>query len=554
MPFSVAQLIEGHSPLVCVNKDELVSHAFSLMIEHDYSQLPVIDDDNQPLGMVTHEGILRGIKHFNTEMKLLRVRDVIVNSHIFNLEDDLYDLLDRMKSTNAVLIIDPGGVLVGIVTSYDTTEFFRKHAENLMLVEDIETIIKDFIRAAYSDQQNELSTDKLSKSISQISRLDISTEVRIKSFEQLSLSEYISLLCHSTTWTVLDPVLDIPKDSLRKLLDGVRKTRNDLAHFRNEITSEQQDQLHFCAEWLVKRQLDWENKKQQALIDDLMKKVQEESLSPSVQQTDVVLPLQTIEKRQLGHSEEELDSLEQISPRDSRYAPLADYLLSQPGKIDQIRMSFDEIESIINGTLPNSARIHRAWWSNDTTSHPHAKSWLESGWRSSSINMSEGKVTFIRVKEREKAYIEFFSSVLIDLSMHEDFPLKKVSPDGSSWMIVAGLPSSGPEVAYYLFSFSRERRMRVELYIDTNSSEKNKQIFDQLARNKQIFMPQSESISWERMDQKRASRIAIYHSGQITDSPKALSGLKDWAVKTMVSFHASTNSLIEQTISNVMGE
>lgn len=46
----------------------------------------------------------------------------------------------------------------------------------------------------------------------------------------------------------------------------------------------------------------------------------------------------------------------------------------------------------------------------------------------------------------------------------------------------------------------------------------------------------AESLEWERIDAKRASRIALYHKGAITDNKEALADLNDWAVEAMGRF------------------
>jgi len=48
------------------------------------------------------------------------------------------------------VIVNVEETLIGIVTSYDTTEYFRRRAEDMMFVEDIESTLKDFIRAAFT--------------------------------------------------------------------------------------------------------------------------------------------------------------------------------------------------------------------------------------------------------------------------------------------------------------------------------------------------------------------------------------------------------------------
>jgi len=79
---------------------------------------------------------------------------------------------------------------------------------------------------------------------------------------------------------------------------------------------------------------------------------------------------------------------------------------------------------------------------------------------------------------------------------------------------------------------------RVELYIDQGDKERNKQLFDNLhSRAEEIASQVGETLSWERLDKRRASRIATYRSGAITDSPEVLSELREWAVPTMIKFY-----------------
>jgi signal-transduction protein with cAMP-binding, CBS, and nucleotidyltransferase domain len=192
MPYPVKHLIEDHGIPVCVKKEDLVTRALTQMIEHDYSQLPIIDRDNHPLGMVTYEGILRGVRNFKTTLEEFHVKDVMTHAPIYNLEDDLFDLLDQLKLTNAVLIIDPGGELTGIVTSYDATAYFRDRTEDLMRVEEIEAGIKDFIRIAYSDKQGSIDEVKLTDAIAKTAFPDKTPDAKSKQFDDLPLENILT--------------------------------------------------------------------------------------------------------------------------------------------------------------------------------------------------------------------------------------------------------------------------------------------------------------------------------------------------------------------------
>lgn len=74
-----------------------------------------------------------------------------------------------------------------------------------------------------------------------------------------------------------------------------------------------------------------------------------------------------------------------------KYDPLRDYLAGKAGS--EVRMRFAEVEELV-GPLPDSARIHRAWWAND--SKVEAQAWRAAGWRVASVDQSSGLVVFVR--------------------------------------------------------------------------------------------------------------------------------------------------------------
>jgi hypothetical protein len=77
-------------------------------------------------------------------------------------------------------------------------------------------------------------------------------------------------------------------------------------------------------------------------------------------------------------------------PSGSRYSPLRSYLAGRGG--NEVRMTFAEVEELV-GRLPDSARLHRAWWSN--SSHV-ARAWQEAGWHLQSVSQAAEQVVFVR--------------------------------------------------------------------------------------------------------------------------------------------------------------
>jgi hypothetical protein len=77
-----------------------------------------------------------------------------------------------------------------------------------------------------------------------------------------------------------------------------------------------------------------------------------------------------------------------------KYDALADYLLAQ--KRDEVPMTFEQIERIIGDQLPASHQ-YRAWWSNNSFNSVMTKAWLDAGFRSEQVDMSERKLIFRRI-------------------------------------------------------------------------------------------------------------------------------------------------------------
>ena len=76
-----------------------------------------------------------------------------------------------------------------------------------------------------------------------------------------------------------------------------------------------------------------------------------------------------------------------------RYEPLTRYLRSRD--LDEVSLSFSEVENLLKRPLPASARAHQAWWAN-TDSHSHARSWMGAGWRTERLDRAGERVVFVR--------------------------------------------------------------------------------------------------------------------------------------------------------------
>lgn len=76
----------------------------------------------------------------------------------------------------------------------------------------------------------------------------------------------------------------------------------------------------------------------------------------------------------------------------SKYDPLFRHLEASHGTLE---LTFDDIEEILDFSLPTSARRHAAWWSNSGGTHVQSAAWQAAGYRTEGIDLEAGTVRFV---------------------------------------------------------------------------------------------------------------------------------------------------------------
>jgi hypothetical protein len=119
----------------------------------------------------------------------------------------------------------------------------------------------------------------------------------------------------------------------------------------------------------------------------------------------------------------------------------------------------------------------------------------------------EGKDIGTAKKEIAERYLirQRFWTELLNLAKQKTKLHANITPGQYSW-IGTGAGKYGLAFNYSI----RKNEAQVELYIDRgkDKDEENKQIFDQLAKNKaEIESEFGESLDWQRLDNRRASRV-----------------------------------------------
>ena len=134
--------------------------------------------------------------------------------------------------------------------------------------------------------------------------------------------------------------------------------------------------------------------------------------------------------------------------------------------------------------------------------------------------------------ERGEKYRLFFQELMDALREGHQFTrARKAQPQ--SWYSF----SSGTRWFTYGANFTAHGRARVELYIDSTDRERNKGAFDRLEQQKEVFESELKTgLEWERLENRRASRISILRPGSIDDNQETLEEIRQWMVDRLLAF------------------
>lgn len=145
------------------------------------------------------------------------------------------------------------------------------------------------------------------------------------------------------------------------------------------------------------------------------------------------------------------------------------------------------------------------------------------------------------VSEKRLRYQQFFQAVIDELRDKHKFTNARAAQP-QSWYAF----SSGTSGIVYGATFARGDRLRAELYIDVGDAARNKAIFDSLLDRKEPVEEKTGPLEWERLDQKRACRIAMVRPDtSIEDASTEADELRTWLVQGLLRMKAAFGPLLK---------
>jgi len=214
--YRIGRLESANKPVIWVKPDETVGRGATLMLNHNFSQLPVMVNERDVKGIVTWRTIG---KKFVLGTSCEAIREVMETHQEISADASLFSAIELIVQHDCVLVRDSERKISGIVTTHDLGTQFGSLSEPFLLLGEIENHIRGIL-------------GPLSKAELAAAADPGDGEREVEDVADLTFGEYLRLLTDKKIWSKLG--LKIDQKTFAHYLEEIRKIRNDVMHFDPE--------------------------------------------------------------------------------------------------------------------------------------------------------------------------------------------------------------------------------------------------------------------------------------------------------------------------------
>lgn len=249
----INRVIPKDQKILTIPPDCRVRDAVALMREHGYSQVPVVQN-GQVLGVFSFRSLAQEAANTTLEEWMrqkcapgdLQVDEFLEPFQFARVTEEMNRVFDAMDRDNGVLIGTPER-LVGILTPMDFLRYFYQVASPFVMVSEIELALRALIRFA-------LSPEKIVTAARRCLSSAYGSEEKVPtSLEDMTFDNYKSLISHGENWPDFAPVFGGTRTRVSGKLKEIGEIRNDLFHFKREITTQDHQTLADHRNWLLNK-------------------------------------------------------------------------------------------------------------------------------------------------------------------------------------------------------------------------------------------------------------------------------------------------------------
>jgi len=229
---SVGKIESSLAGVLGISHKDSLQTAQTIMIQNDFSQLPVLDEAGRAVGIVSWESVakqvIRGVAPTLAQC-ITRVETLLV-------DDDLLSSIPLIIRSGAVLVRDENEKITGIITTADLSLRFELMASPFLLIGECEQHIRRLIGAKFTIQELQAKTRTGKRG-------------NLTGVGDLTFGEYQHLLKDEDHWERMK--WDLDRELFFDWLDDVRKLRNEVAHFSQDgVDEERLRKVRSLTAWL----------------------------------------------------------------------------------------------------------------------------------------------------------------------------------------------------------------------------------------------------------------------------------------------------------------
>lgn len=248
----INRVIPQDQSLLTVPPDYRARDAVALMLKHRYSQVPVVKD-GEVLGVFSFRSFAEEAANQTLEectRQKCAPGDLPVDAFVEQFEfarvteEMSRRVFDAIYQDNALLIGTPER-LIGIVTPKDFVRYYSQVASPFVMMSEIESALRQLI-------ENTLDAEQISSVAKRCLASIYGSEDKVPtSVEQMTFDNYNSLICYGEIWPKFKPVFGGTRTWVYGKLRQIGDIRNDLFHFRRELTEQDLQTLTTRRNWLL---------------------------------------------------------------------------------------------------------------------------------------------------------------------------------------------------------------------------------------------------------------------------------------------------------------
>ena len=250
----INRIIPEDQSLLTIPPNCLVKDAVVLMKQHGYTQIPIVQN-GEVLGVFSFRSFATGVA--NTTLQEwqkqrcapgdLPVDEFREDFEFARVTEEMSRVFDAIDRDDGILIGTPER-LIGILTPMDFLRYLYQVTSPFVMVSEIELSLRALIRIAMSPEQIVLAANRCLVSVYKI------VDKVPTSLEEMTFDNYRTLVSYGEYWQkFFEPVFSGNRTRMVGKLKEIGDIRNDLFHFKREITMQDHQTLAGHRNWLLSK-------------------------------------------------------------------------------------------------------------------------------------------------------------------------------------------------------------------------------------------------------------------------------------------------------------